>query len=128
MKLVTYEAGRGPRAGILTAEGVVDAVHGGLGALLRVGGLEAAREVRGSAIPLGDVRLLPPVTDPQKIICLGLNYRTTPRKPGWSRPRRRRSSRSSPTPSRRPVGRWRSPPTARRSTTRPRWRSWSGAA
>jgi 2-keto-4-pentenoate hydratase/2-oxohepta-3-ene-1,7-dioic acid hydratase in catechol pathway len=26
-------------------------------------------------IPAGDVRLLPPIPDPQKIICLGLTYR-----------------------------------------------------
>jgi acylpyruvate hydrolase len=77
MRLVTYTGPptRGPRAGVLTAEGVVDAGHGGLGALLRAGGLEAAREVRGQAVPLDEVRLLPPVIDPQKIVCLGLNYR-----------------------------------------------------
>jgi acylpyruvate hydrolase len=86
MKLVTYEAGRGPRAGILTAEGVVDAGDGGLGALLRVGGLDAAREIRGSAVPLEDVRLLPPVIDPGKIVCLGLNYRTHAEEAGLEPP------------------------------------------
>jgi 2-keto-4-pentenoate hydratase/2-oxohepta-3-ene-1,7-dioic acid hydratase in catechol pathway len=36
---------------------------------------QAARAVRSAeSIPLGDVRLLPPVVDPQKIICVGLNY------------------------------------------------------
>jgi 2-keto-4-pentenoate hydratase/2-oxohepta-3-ene-1,7-dioic acid hydratase in catechol pathway len=53
----------------------VDVGDGGLGALLRGGGVEAAREVRRAPLPLADVRLLPPVPDPQKIVCLGLNYR-----------------------------------------------------
>ena len=43
MRLVTYDVGRGPRAGVLTAEGVIDIGDGGLGALLRAGGVEAAR-------------------------------------------------------------------------------------
>jgi 2-keto-4-pentenoate hydratase/2-oxohepta-3-ene-1,7-dioic acid hydratase in catechol pathway len=76
MRLVSYDAGRGPRAGVLTAEGVTDVGDGGLGALLRAGGVEAARDVQGRPVPLGEVRLLPPVPDPQKIVCLGLNYRS----------------------------------------------------
>jgi acylpyruvate hydrolase len=86
MRLVTYDAGRGPRAGILTAEGIVDVGDGGVGALIRGGGLEAAREVRGAPIPAGDVRLLPPVIDPQKIVCLGLNYRTHAEEAGLEPP------------------------------------------
>jgi 2-keto-4-pentenoate hydratase/2-oxohepta-3-ene-1,7-dioic acid hydratase in catechol pathway len=76
MRLVTYDAGRGPRAGVLSADGVHDAGDGGVGALLRAGAVEAAREVVSPAVPLEDVRLLPPVTDPSKIICIGLNYRS----------------------------------------------------
>jgi 2-keto-4-pentenoate hydratase/2-oxohepta-3-ene-1,7-dioic acid hydratase in catechol pathway len=86
MKLVTYIAGRGPRAGVLTAQGVVDVGDGGLGALLRGGGVEAARVVRGEALPLDDVRLLPPVTDPGKIVCLGLNYRSHAEEAGLEAP------------------------------------------
>ena len=76
MRLVSYDAGRGVRAGVLTSEGVVDAGDGGVGALLRAGGVDAVRDVHGSATPLADVRLLPPVPDPGKIVCLGLNYRS----------------------------------------------------
>ncbi|MEX0924006.1 MAG: fumarylacetoacetate hydrolase family protein [Rhodovibrionaceae bacterium] len=36
---------------------------------------EAARSA-GRAIPLGEVAYLPPITDPEKIICVGLNYAT----------------------------------------------------
>jgi acylpyruvate hydrolase len=86
MRLVTYEVGRGPRAGVLTADGVVDAGDGGLGALLRAGGVEAAREVRGAALPLDSVRLLPPVPDPGKIVCLGLNYRSHAEEAGMEAP------------------------------------------
>src|SRR5262249_42588096 len=35
----------------------------------------AAPEPSGDPIALAHVRLLPPVPDPEKIICLGLNYR-----------------------------------------------------
>jgi acylpyruvate hydrolase len=86
MRLVSYEAGRGPRAGVLTADGVRDAGDGGLGALLRAGGVEAARELRGHATPLDAVRLLPPVPDPQKIVCLGLNYRSHAEEAGLEAP------------------------------------------
>jgi 2-keto-4-pentenoate hydratase/2-oxohepta-3-ene-1,7-dioic acid hydratase in catechol pathway len=88
MRLVTYSCppARGPRAGVLTAEGVVDAGHGGLGALLRAGGVEAAREVRGRPLPLDELRLLPPVIDPQKIVCLGLNYRSHAEEAGLEPP------------------------------------------
>jgi acylpyruvate hydrolase len=71
---------------VLTAQGVVDVGDGGLGALLRGGGVEAARVVRGEALPLDDVRLLPPVTDPGKIVCLGLNYRSHAEEAGLEAP------------------------------------------
>ena len=86
MRLVSYDAGRGARAGILTAEGVTDVGDGGLGALLRAGGVDAAREVNGHPLPLEDVRLLPPVPDPQKIVCLGLNYRSHAEEAGLEPP------------------------------------------
>src|SRR5919202_4214334 len=86
MRLVSYEAGRGPRAGVLTADGVCDVGDGGLGALLRAGGVEAAREVHRKALPLDEVRLLPPVPDPQKIVLLGLNYRSHAEEAGLEAP------------------------------------------
>src|SRR4051794_11709013 len=86
MRLVTYEAGRGPRAGVLTADGVCDAGYGGVGALLRAGGVEAAREVHSRPLPLDEVRLLPPVPDPEKIVCIGLNYRSHAEEAGLDPP------------------------------------------
>jgi 2-keto-4-pentenoate hydratase/2-oxohepta-3-ene-1,7-dioic acid hydratase in catechol pathway len=86
MRLVSFDSGSGPRAGVLGDEGVIDAGHAGLGALLRAGGLESARDLSGPAIPLADVRLLPPVPDPEKIVCLGLNYRTHAEEAGLDAP------------------------------------------
>ena len=75
MRLVTYDSGGGPRAGVLTDSGVVD-VSGALGdggtaetsvgALLRAGRVPEVRPPADAVpIPGGQARLLPPVTDPE---------------------------------------------------------------
>ena len=81
--MVTYQADRGPRAGLLRGDQVVD-VWDALGSagehepsvrnLLEGGGLVSAAAIDGPQIPLDSLTLLPPVPDPRKIICLGLNY------------------------------------------------------
>jgi 2-keto-4-pentenoate hydratase/2-oxohepta-3-ene-1,7-dioic acid hydratase in catechol pathway len=74
MRLVSYDAGAGPRAGVLR-EGRVHDIEGEprtVDALLADGELGDLRE--GEA--LGDVALLPPVGRPGKIVCIGLNYRS----------------------------------------------------
>ena len=77
MRLVTFDAGHGPQAGQLR-EGEVVALtepgEGGLGSLLRRGLI--ASPGGGPGLPLADVQLLPPVTDPGKIVLIGLNYRS----------------------------------------------------
>lgn len=83
MRLVTYDSGAGPRAGIWTESGILDAwtVLGhpdrmSLRELIAedlVGELDPA--AGGSTFDHDDIVLLPPVTDPEKIICIGLNYR-----------------------------------------------------
>jgi 2-keto-4-pentenoate hydratase/2-oxohepta-3-ene-1,7-dioic acid hydratase in catechol pathway len=95
MRLITYDDGRGPRPGSLVGEHVLPLAE-------RV----AARSVRGlletlgpedltalaeqaaglDPVPLSSVRLLAPVPDPQKIICLGLNYRDHARESGQEPP------------------------------------------
>ena len=83
MRLVTYRSDRGPRAGVLRDDAVVDAwdALGGDGSsvreLLEAGRLaDAGRDRRRRrASPLEQVELLPPVPDPEKIVCIGLNYR-----------------------------------------------------
>jgi 2-keto-4-pentenoate hydratase/2-oxohepta-3-ene-1,7-dioic acid hydratase in catechol pathway len=83
MRLVTYRSERGERAGVLRAEVVLDAwdaLGGGrtsVRELLAVARLDelAGRIAGAEGIPLEDLELRPPVPDPDKIICIGLNYR-----------------------------------------------------
>jgi 2-keto-4-pentenoate hydratase/2-oxohepta-3-ene-1,7-dioic acid hydratase in catechol pathway len=82
MRLVSYRSEPGVRTGVLRDDSVVD-VWGELGGdgssvreLLVSGRLADAAEISGGEpLPLAQVELLPPVTDPEKIICIGLNYR-----------------------------------------------------
>ena len=86
MRLVTYSSDRGPRAGVQTDQGVVDAWdligdgdRSSLRELLEAGRIDELDEpsIMGSVdlTPADQVELLPPVSDPDKIICIGLNYR-----------------------------------------------------
>lgn len=86
MRLVTFDAGDGGRAGVLEGEKVVDAWallgephRGGLRELLAAGRVEELRGRLGDSgspsHPLAAVELLPPIPDPEKIVCIGLNYR-----------------------------------------------------
>jgi 2-keto-4-pentenoate hydratase/2-oxohepta-3-ene-1,7-dioic acid hydratase in catechol pathway len=86
MRLVSYEDRAGPSAGVLLGEDVVPlsaldapshSVRGILGSV-DAAALAELGERAGAAperLALADLRLLAPVPDPQKIICLGLNYR-----------------------------------------------------
>jgi 2-keto-4-pentenoate hydratase/2-oxohepta-3-ene-1,7-dioic acid hydratase in catechol pathway len=84
MRIVTYRSERGDRAGIQRGDRVADAwdALGGDGStvreLLAAGRVEEARAAAESSEPgvsLPEVELLPPVPDPEKIVCIGLNYR-----------------------------------------------------
>jgi 2-keto-4-pentenoate hydratase/2-oxohepta-3-ene-1,7-dioic acid hydratase in catechol pathway len=85
MRLVGYDAGDGVRAGYLEDGLVVDAWaalgephRGGLRELIAAGRVDDLRSTLGDAghpsHPLGAVAILPPIPDPDKIICIGLNY------------------------------------------------------
>jgi 2-keto-4-pentenoate hydratase/2-oxohepta-3-ene-1,7-dioic acid hydratase in catechol pathway len=80
VRVVTYESDRGPRAGLLRGDSVLDAwdALGGDGSsvreLLAAGRLGDLADAEGDAVALSDVRLLAPVPDPDKIIGIGLNY------------------------------------------------------
>src|SRR4051794_5998118 len=83
MRLVTYRSDRGPRAGLLRDDSVVDVwdALGGEGSsvrdLLASDRLPEAAEIPADeAMPLSQVALEPPIPDPQKIVCIGLNYRS----------------------------------------------------
>jgi 2-keto-4-pentenoate hydratase/2-oxohepta-3-ene-1,7-dioic acid hydratase in catechol pathway len=81
MRIVTYRGERGDRAGVLVEEGIADAwdALGGDGStvrdLLASGRLDALQGTAAPDLPLADAQLLPPVPDPDKIVCVGLNYR-----------------------------------------------------
>jgi 2-keto-4-pentenoate hydratase/2-oxohepta-3-ene-1,7-dioic acid hydratase in catechol pathway len=86
MRLVTFDGGDGARAGILEEGRVVDAWallgephRGGLRELIAAGRVDDLRGRLGDtgapSHPLSSVQLLPPIPDPEKIVCIGLNYR-----------------------------------------------------
>jgi 2-keto-4-pentenoate hydratase/2-oxohepta-3-ene-1,7-dioic acid hydratase in catechol pathway len=84
--LVTFDAGDGPRAGVLEDERVLDAWallgephRGSLRELIAAGRIDDLRRRLGDtgapSHPLSAIQLLPPIPDPDKIVCIGLNYR-----------------------------------------------------
>jgi 2-keto-4-pentenoate hydratase/2-oxohepta-3-ene-1,7-dioic acid hydratase in catechol pathway len=84
MRLVSYDPGGGVRAGELRDGRIFDLWGQGesvraedrtLAGLLRGGLLEEIQAVPGEGVPLDSVELLPPIGDPGKIVCIGLNYR-----------------------------------------------------
>jgi acylpyruvate hydrolase len=107
VRLISYEASGAWRTGLLLGDDVVDAVAAAAGA-----GLAAARDwssaravlaaprdqhralvqvasaitAAGDALPFDELTLGPPVPDPEKIICLGLNYHDHAEESGLSLP------------------------------------------
>jgi 2-keto-4-pentenoate hydratase/2-oxohepta-3-ene-1,7-dioic acid hydratase in catechol pathway len=88
MRLASFQDDDGPIAAILVGESLVPAaaldapartVRGLLEALdadgLRELGLRAQSVDSALGVPLAQTTLLAPIPDPQKIICIGLNYR-----------------------------------------------------
>jgi 2-keto-4-pentenoate hydratase/2-oxohepta-3-ene-1,7-dioic acid hydratase in catechol pathway len=81
MRLVTYRSDRGDRAGLLRGDGVVDCwdAIGGDGVsvreLLEADRLDDVSRADGEPLSIDEVELCPPVPDPGKIVCIGLNYR-----------------------------------------------------
>lgn len=86
MRLVSYDAGDGARAGYLEDGLVVDAWaalgephRGGMRELLAAGRIDDLRSTLGDtghpSHPQSAVAIGPPVPDPDKIVCIGLNYR-----------------------------------------------------
>jgi 2-keto-4-pentenoate hydratase/2-oxohepta-3-ene-1,7-dioic acid hydratase in catechol pathway len=84
MRLVTYLSEGDERAGVQRADGVIDAaaVLGieriGVRELIAGDRLEELREAVGAtdAEAISHPVLLPPLPDPDKIVCIGLNYRS----------------------------------------------------
>jgi 2-keto-4-pentenoate hydratase/2-oxohepta-3-ene-1,7-dioic acid hydratase in catechol pathway len=79
MKLALYDAGAGPRIGVVTGGTIADSGHDGTMTRLIAGwaDLKAGVEAHAAAAaarPLSEVRLLAPVQRPGKIFAIGLNY------------------------------------------------------
>jgi 2-keto-4-pentenoate hydratase/2-oxohepta-3-ene-1,7-dioic acid hydratase in catechol pathway len=83
---MTFDAGDGARAGVIEDGRVVDAWallgephRGSLRELIATGRVDELRGRLGDtgapSHPLSAVQLLPPIPDPEKIVCIGLNYR-----------------------------------------------------
>jgi 2-keto-4-pentenoate hydratase/2-oxohepta-3-ene-1,7-dioic acid hydratase in catechol pathway len=85
MRLISYRSEAGACAGVQTVDGVLEAgtLLGerplGLRRLIeegRLGELAERTKLAPDVEPASVMRLLPPVPDPDKIICIGLNYRS----------------------------------------------------
>src|SRR4051794_204583 len=84
MRLVSYRSAEETRAGVQTKSGVLDAAE-----LLGVGAIGVKELIAGDrlgelgeagaaaeAAPVPEPELMPPLPDPDKIVCIGLNYRS----------------------------------------------------
>jgi len=80
MRLLTFDAGAGPRVGLANDSGVVDLTarlgSGSLRQLIAEGQIEAAAGFGGEAPDHGldDITYLPVIPDPAHIFCIGVNY------------------------------------------------------
>jgi 2-keto-4-pentenoate hydratase/2-oxohepta-3-ene-1,7-dioic acid hydratase in catechol pathway len=86
MRLATIQTNQGPRAALFQGGRYIDlhgtdpALPGSMRQLLQAGeaafkaATQAARRDKVVSYPADQVKLLPPVPDPHKIVCLGLNY------------------------------------------------------
>jgi 2-keto-4-pentenoate hydratase/2-oxohepta-3-ene-1,7-dioic acid hydratase in catechol pathway len=81
---VTFDKGDGPRAGVWRDDDRVVAVADSLRSLIAAGRL--SEPAGGDSIGIDAVRLLPPLADPDKIICIGLNYRSHAEEAGVEAP------------------------------------------
>jgi acylpyruvate hydrolase len=84
MRVVSYKTPAGPRAGVVTDAGVVDAGGASVDELLREGRLAELESLDGE--PIAGAELLPPVGEPQKLLCIGLNYLSHAREQGAEPP------------------------------------------
>ena len=79
MRLASFAHGRGEGFGVVAADHVMD-LSGEvptLRAALTAWGIDGLRERARAGVrkvPLRDIAWLPPITDPDKILCVGLNY------------------------------------------------------
>src|SRR5579862_6977464 len=85
MKLASFLAGGKPTFGVVEGDGIVDVTRrldgrfASLREALAADALDEVRRATAGAPPdyrLADVTLLPVIPDPQRIVCVGINYRS----------------------------------------------------
>jgi 2-keto-4-pentenoate hydratase/2-oxohepta-3-ene-1,7-dioic acid hydratase in catechol pathway len=93
MRVCSYLMADGTASyGVVDGEALVDAGkglrarHRDLRAVLAAGALAELASADGERLGLSDVTLLPPVANPDKILCIGLNYMTHIRETGREAP------------------------------------------
>ena len=91
MRLISYRQGTRQSYGAVTDAGVVDLgarlAHADLRAMLAAGAVEAARaaaEGQTADIALEQITFMPVIPNPDKIICIGLNYKSHQQETGQS--------------------------------------------
>jgi 2-keto-4-pentenoate hydratase/2-oxohepta-3-ene-1,7-dioic acid hydratase in catechol pathway len=87
VRIVSYSSQGSARAGVVVDDRVVDA-GSSMRELLAAGDIErldADLDAEPGA-PLAEVELLPPIPNPDKIVCLGLNYRSHAEEAGLEPP------------------------------------------
>jgi 2-keto-4-pentenoate hydratase/2-oxohepta-3-ene-1,7-dioic acid hydratase in catechol pathway len=76
MKIVTFcLSDERSRPGVLLEDGIVDLSAQGFGSVLDLIASGKTPEAGAARIPLEHARLLAPIQSPQRIFCIGLNYR-----------------------------------------------------
>jgi 2-keto-4-pentenoate hydratase/2-oxohepta-3-ene-1,7-dioic acid hydratase in catechol pathway len=86
MRLVTYRHDGRERAGVLRGDRVVDAGSSVRELLAEPDGLARLADLDAEGVALSEAELLPPVPDPDKIVCIGLNYRSHAAEAGMEPP------------------------------------------
>ncbi|MFP3462801.1 fumarylacetoacetate hydrolase family protein [Arthrobacter globiformis] len=75
MKIATIRTGNGTRAAALDGSKLMPLDFADVGAWLQAGSPEWSRHVAGTPVSVEEAVFAPVVTNPGKIICVGLNYR-----------------------------------------------------
>ena len=89
MRLATYELDGAAACGVVLGDRIVPLPGETVKGILERGTEhwhEVAARASGKGIDLSNVRLLPPVPDPDKILCIGLNYRDHAQETGMVAP------------------------------------------
>lgn len=99
MKIVTFRTGSKDSYGIIAGDGIIDCGkrlddHPTLRSLLAGAGIEALKPFVNESPDdqIAAVTLLPPIVDPRKILCIGVNYATHLVESGHPPPRIRAAS------------------------------------